>query len=79
MAKTIRCSRCDNGSVVELEMSTKTGQKLALASCTRCETRTWTSDGEPVEVQDVLKLTSGDPDFVVTPSGRKSPRTRSAR
>lgn len=74
MAPTIRCSRCDRGTVVELEMTTKSGEKLALASCTRCETRTWTSDGVPVDRQDVLKITSGDPDFAVTPSARKSPR-----
>ena len=72
MPPTIPCSRCDRGNVVELEMKAKNGQVLALASCTKCETRTWTADGVPVEVQDVLKITSGDPDFVVTPSGRKS-------
>ena len=72
MPQTIRCRRCDRGTVVELEMTAKTGEVLALASCTRCETRTWTSDGVPVEMADVLKITSGDPDFVVTPSGRKA-------
>jgi hypothetical protein len=54
--------------LVELEMKVKGGQVLTMLSCSQCETRTWLSDGAPVSVADVLKLTAGDPEFTVTPS-----------
>jgi hypothetical protein len=77
MATSTRCTRCDKGNVVELEMTAKNGQVMTMASCTRCETRTWTVDGAPVERDEVLRITSGDPDFEVTPSASTSRRGRS--
>lgn len=61
------CSRCGRARPIELEMKLKSGQTLRMISCTRCETRSWTADGEPMELDDVLRLTSGDPDFVKSP------------
>jgi hypothetical protein len=78
MASTTRCSHCDNSNVVELEMTAKNGQVLSMASCPRCETRSWTSDGNPVPMEEVLRITSGDPDFVVAPSERTR-RSRSTQ
>lgn len=49
-------------------MKVKGGQTLTMLSCTRCETRSWLADGAPVSMADVLKITAGDPDFVVQPS-----------
>jgi hypothetical protein len=78
MTKMTGCPRCSNGTLIELEMTAKNGQVLALASCTRCETRTWASDGSPISMDEVLRITSGDPDFAVVPSEKKVRRTRSA-
>ena len=56
-------------------MRGKDGHTLTMLSCPRCESRTWFADGEPVERTDVLKLSAGNPDFVMSPSpGRGSPR-----
>ncbi len=79
MPRTVPCTRCANGNVVELEMKVASGRVLAMSSCTRCETRTWTADGEPVSRDEVLKITAGNPDFQVVPNAPKPRRTRAAR
>ena len=76
MTASTTCSRCDRGSVVELEMKAKTGQVLAMSSCTRCETRTWTADGQAVSRDEVLRITSGNPDFEVVQTPKKVRRAR---
>lgn len=68
MPQPTACPECGHRNVVELGMTSKTGRSLLLLSCTRCETRTWTADGEPVSRDEMLRITAGDPDFVVTPS-----------
>ena len=68
MADPRSCASCGKPGPVELEMKVKSGQTLTMLSCSTCETRTWLADGEPVPVADILKITAGDPDFVVTPS-----------
>ena len=78
MASSTRCTNCDKGNDVELEMTAKNGQLLTMASCPRCETRTWTSDGAPVAMDEVLKITSGNPEFAVTPSASTTRRARSS-
>ena len=56
-------------------MRGKDGHTLTMVSCPRCETRSWYADGEPIERDDVLKLSAGDPAFVMTSSpGRGSPK-----
>jgi hypothetical protein len=62
------CSQCGQRNPIELEMKVGGGQTLTMLSCGRCENRTWLADGQPISTSDVLKLTAGDPDFVVTPS-----------
>lgn len=52
-------------------MQLKDGKTLTMASCPRCETRSWASDGQPVTMSEVLALTSGDPDFRLSPSSGK--------
>jgi hypothetical protein len=59
-------------------MTVKTGQVLTMLSCPRCEARTWLADGKPVSKDEVLKLTSGDADFVMTAPATK-PRRAAAR
>jgi hypothetical protein len=65
-------------------MTVGSGTTLTLLSCSRCEGRTWLADGELISMDEVLKLTSGDPDFAVAASPRKQRRraggaVRSAR
>lgn len=67
MADRRLCANCDRPAPVELEMKVS-GQTLTMVSCSGCETRTWLSGGKPVPMEDVLKITSGDPEFVITPS-----------
>lgn len=76
MATSRTCPVCQRGSVTELEMAVKNGQRLRMSSCTKCEARTWTADGVPVTRDEVLKITADDPDFVVVPT---SPKTRRSR
>jgi Zn-finger nucleic acid-binding protein len=72
------CPSCGRSGPIELQMSVKTGQELTMLSCPSCETRSWLADGEPVPRDEVLRLTSGDPDFVVKPpaNGVRKPRKR---
>jgi hypothetical protein len=69
-----RCERCGRGTLLELEMKAKHGHVLGMASCSKCEARTWTADGEPVTIDEVLRLTSGDPEFAVAPTAPKMRR-----
>ncbi len=78
MTASTACTRCARGTVVELEMKAKNGQVLAMSSCTRCETRSWTADGEPVSRDEVLRITSGNPDFEVVPTPKKPRKARAA-
>ena len=70
------CATCGRSNPVELQMTTKSGQVLTMVSCTRCEARTWFADGRRLDMKDVLKATSGDPDFEVTPAARRTPAPR---
>lgn len=79
MPRTTACSDCGHSNVVELGMTTTAGRRLSLLSCTRCETRTWTADGQPVSREEVLRLTAGNPDFVVTPAPARARRKPTAK
>ena len=73
------CATCGQPRPIELQMSVKSGQVLTMVSCSRCETRTWFADGEPISMDDVLKITSGNPQFVVNPSLRAPKNAPSRR
>jgi hypothetical protein len=60
-------------------MTVKSGAVLTMLSCPRCETRSWLADGEPVSKDDVLRMTSGDADFVMTAPAKKPRRTAARR
>lgn len=47
-----QCTRC-GGSIVEIVIGSGES-KLTMRSCSTCESREWESDGEPVELDDVL-------------------------
>lgn len=79
MRPTLTCPECGHRNVVELGMAAKDGTRLTLMSCTRCETRTWAADGEPVTREEMLRITAGDPDFVVTPSPARTRRKAPAK
>ena len=68
MSQQATCPECGHRGVVELGMTAKNGQQLCLLSCTRCETKSWTSDGHPVSREEVLRITAGNPDFVMAPT-----------
>jgi hypothetical protein len=65
------CVTCGHGSPVELQMTAKNKQVLTMVSCPKCETRSWYADGTPVSMEEVLRITSNDPEFVVMPSTGK--------
>ena len=75
MTQALRCTNCERPGLVELEMKVRSVLVLTMLSCSRCEARSWLADGRPAQMQDVLKLTSGDPDFVVRTSSRSLRRT----
>ena len=52
-------------------MTAPNSQVLTMVSCPRCETRSWYADGTPVSMQEILKITANDPQFVVMPSASK--------
>jgi hypothetical protein len=47
-----------------------------MLSCPKCETRSWYADGSPVTMQEVLKITANDPEFVVMPTASRVRATR---
>lgn len=68
------CTSCGRGRPLAVDMKAKTGQQLTMLSCPRCEARTWLADGVAVPMEEVLKITSGDPEFAQTTDGRKNKR-----
>lgn len=76
---TRQCESCGRTGPVELQMTVNSGQELTLLSCSGCEARTWLVDGQPVSKEEALRVTSGNPDFVVVPSVRKPKRSAPRR
>jgi hypothetical protein len=70
------CIVCGRERPIELQMTAKNQQLLTMLSCPKCETRSWYADGVPVTMQEVLKITANDPEFVVMPTAS---RVRAAR
>jgi hypothetical protein len=67
----LTCIACGHRGPVELQMTAKNKQVLTMVSCPKCETRSWYADGTPVSMQEVLRITANDPEFVVMPSTGK--------
>jgi hypothetical protein len=67
----LACIACGHRGPVELQMTAKNQQVLTMVSCSKCETRSWYADGNPVTKDEVLKITANDPEFVVMPSTGK--------
>ena len=61
------CLVCGRDRPIELQMVAKNDQVLTMLSCPKCETRSWYADGAPVTMQEVLRITANDPEFVVMP------------
>jgi hypothetical protein len=66
------CIVCGRERPIELQMVAKNDQVLTMLSCPNCETRSWYADGTPVTMQEVLRITANDPEFVVMPSASKA-------
>jgi hypothetical protein len=49
-------------------MKVASGVTLTMLSCSHCDRRSWLADGAPIAMDDVFKITAGDPDFTGTPS-----------
>ena len=71
MPDPVACIACGHKSPFELQMTAKNKQLLTMVSCPKCETRSWYADDTPVTMQEVLKITANDPEFVVMPSTGK--------
>jgi len=69
-AATRSCPSCQGSTPAEVEIALKTGGKLVLASCPRCETRSWTLGGRQVSVADALRAAAGDPEFQIGRTSR---------
>jgi len=52
------CPVCRTKQIVEIGINLG-DSAVTLHSCSKCETRWWERDGEPVEVNGVLSLTAG--------------------
>jgi hypothetical protein len=76
MPTPVVCLVCGRDRPIELQMVAKNDQVLTMLSCPKCETRSWYADGSPVTMQEVLKITANDPEFVVMPTAS---RVRAAR
>ena len=50
-----KCPHCGR-TLVTLETDLG-GETVTMRSCSACDTRTWTRNGEPVDLRDVLDLT----------------------
>jgi hypothetical protein len=56
---TARCEVC-GGDLVEIEL-TVDGRDLVMSSCSTCDTRTWRSDGDAIELDGVIADLSSAP------------------
>ena len=49
-------ARCDLCGTPTVEIGLQVGEgRVTMRSCSRCDRRSWVSDGEPVEIQGVLE------------------------
>ena len=49
------CPRCKTSRLVEIELSIDK-RPVTMRSCSRCDTRWWDSEGEPLPLPGVLEL-----------------------
>ena len=48
-------ARCDQCGTPTVEIALQVGEgRMTMRSCSRCDRRSWLSDGEPVEIRGVL-------------------------
>ena len=57
MRNGVRCERCQT-TMVEITLTVGEGN-VVMRSCSRCDRRSWISDGEPVELDGVLDQIGG--------------------
>ncbi len=51
----MRCPTCRVAAVSEISLKLK-GSRVTMHSCSRCDTRWWDQDGQPVPLNDVVEL-----------------------
>ena len=49
------CPSCSSGRLVEIDITLRE-RRVTMHSCSRCETRWWDQEGEPVGLRHVLDL-----------------------
>ena len=49
------CPRCARSMLVEIALTMKE-RKVTMRSCSKCDSRWWDSDGEALELRNVLDL-----------------------
>ncbi len=53
----MKCPRCKTSRLMEI-VTTVGDQEVTMRSCSRCDSRWWDRDGEPVALPEVLELAS---------------------
>lgn len=54
----MKCPECGVSNFTEIQISLKEEDSVKFYSCRRCEAKWWEHDGEPIELDEVLNLTS---------------------
>lgn len=55
----MQCVQCKGEDCTEIEIRLKEGEDVVkFYSCRRCEAKWWEHDGGPIELDDVLSLTT---------------------
>ena len=50
------CPECGASDFIEIDLTLPDQSDVTFCSCHRCENRWWNRDGEPMPLDDVLKL-----------------------
>ena len=55
-----RCPNCGSEDAVNIEINLETEDSVEFFQCRSCETKWWKRDGEAIDLQDVLEMTTRD-------------------
>jgi len=50
------CRRCGARALVTIELQTSEHYRVTMHSCGTCESRSWTGEGDDLQLQDVLAM-----------------------
>lgn len=52
----LECPKCGSANVININLTTETGEPISFYSCHECDNRWWNRDGEPIDLPEVLEL-----------------------